>query len=75
MNVLFYLALYRMSESSGYVSNSSGSSSVLTPLGSGPNSAASTTNSPQSAMGQSPNNGYHLSNQHHLRQQHPAHVS
>lgn len=57
-----------MSESSGYGSNSSGNS--LTPLGSAP-----TSTSPQSALGQSPNNGYHLSQHHaHLRQ-HPAHVS
>ena len=49
----------RMTESSGYGSNSS----TLTPLGSGP-----TPSSPQSTMGQSPNNGYHLNQQqHHLR--------
>ena len=84
----------RMSESSGYGSNSSGS--TLTPLGSNP---GPTTSPPHSAaMGPSPNNGYHIngassnnsnstnpgnatgngtsnSSQHHLRQQHPAHVS
>ena len=47
-----------MTESSGYGSNSS---TTLTPLGSGP-----TPSSPQSTMGQSPNNGYHL-NQLHIR--------
>lgn len=56
-----------MTESSGYDSNASGNS--LTPLGSVP----TTSSSPQSTLGQSPNNGYHLS-QHHIRHN-PAHVS
>ena len=60
---LLYWFHYRMTESSGYGSNSS---TTLTPLGSGP-----TPSSPQSTMGQSPNNGYppHLNQQqqHHLR--------